>query len=187
VGFQTVYDAVSAALQYVAASRDNTRKLQDSGTPDTYPPMYVWEPRSIEYGDEKGPGENWGTRNPKALQLDAHVWDVACWGATRTDCERMRLALMRAVRDAGFGPGGCEFGSATWAYPEWSRNGYALVQSMTVYVPAVSVEVPTATGTSIPETDVANDVIETVSITAVDPRDATDAVEGDGILQGGEE
>ena len=41
-------------------------------------------------------------------------------------------------------------------------------------------------GTGIPSTDVINDTIETVTITAVNPLDSAGSVEGDDLLDGGE-
>lgn len=182
--FQTIYDTVTTTLQYVADSVDNPRKLSDdAATANTDPPLYVWEPVSIDDASDKG--ENFGTRNPRAYGYDAHNWNVGCWGATRSDCETLRLALIRAVRE-GVNVRNYVLGSAQWAYPEWSRVGYVLLVPVTVYLPQVAVEIPTAAGTGIPETDVINDMQETVEITTVNPTDTTGAVANDGTLQGGE-
>ena len=183
--FSTIYTEVIDRLQYVADSTDNPRKLDDnSATADTAPPLYVWDPQGIsETSDDIGLAL--GNQNPKAYALDAHLWTVACWGATRDDCERMRLALIRAMREA-IGGKSYRVGNAQWGYADWARSGYVLAVPLTVYVPQVAVEIPDGAGTGIPETDVINDVTETVTITAVDPLDDAGAVAGDDILEGGE-
>lgn len=183
--FSTIYDAVTATLQYVAASVDNPRKLSsDSADADIVPPLYVWDPIGINDAPKRG--EMTGSANPKGLGYDAHEWEVACWGATRADCERMRAALIRAMREEVGAGGNIEHGKAQWGYADWARNGYVLAVPLTVYLPLVAPEIPTATGTGIPEDDVSDDTTETVTITSLNPLDTTGAVEGDDELQGGE-
>lgn len=183
--FSTVYTEVTTRLQYVADSVDNPRALSDdTATADLIPPLYVWDPQDITpaSGDI---GLLLGNQNPKAYALDAHNWLVACWGATRDDCERMRSALITAVRLAMQGPS-YRIGSAQWGYADWARSGYVLAVPLTVFMPQVSASIPDGAGTGIPSTDVINDVIETVTITAVNPLDSAGSVEGDDLLDGGE-
>lgn len=183
--FSTHYTAITTALQYVAASVDNPRELSsDNATANINPPLYVWDPQSISDAGKRG--ELTGNSNPKGLGYDAHLWTVWCWGATRDDCERMRAALIRAVREELGGGGNISVGAAQWDYPDAARNGYVLAIPLTFYLPLVSVEIPTGAATGIPEDDLTNDTYETVTITAINPLDTTGAVAGDDELQGGE-
>lgn len=182
--FATIYTEITTRLQYVAASIDALELLRaDAAAPNDRPPLYIWDAESIDEADSDG--QNYGSRNPKAYGNDAHVWTIHMWGATRTDCERMRGALVRSTREAVNGRS-YKLGKATWGFPDWSRTGFVLSLEMTVHMPLVAVEVPTAAGTGIPSTDVTNDTEATVTITAVTPLDTTGAVAGDGTLQGGE-
>lgn len=184
MAFAAIYTSVATKLATVAASVSNPRKLSDDGaTANVTPPLYVWDPQSIALtsGDFSG-----GNSNPKAWGTKAFLCDVACWGATLTDAERLYDALLTALRTQLVGKN-FDVGTAQIAYPEWSRVGFVLVTPVTFYYAAVAVEIPDSLGEyPNPETDINDAVEETVTITSVTPHDNTDAIAGDGILQGGE-
>jgi len=185
MAFAAIYTSVSTKLATVAPSIENPGKLSnDAGTANTEPPAYVWDPQSITLDD--GTPHTGGNRNPKSYGTKAFLCDIACWGATLTDAERLYDALLTALRIQLVGKN-YDVGRALFAEPSWSRVGFVLVVPVTFYSAAVVVEIPDVlAGNPIPETDVVNDVQETVTITSVTPHDNTGAIAGDGILQGGE-
>lgn len=186
MAFSSIYTSVSTKLATVAASVINPRSLSnDASAPNVEPPLYVWDPQSIAL-DNTIPLAG-GNRNPKAWSTKAYIWDVACWGATLNDAERLYDTLLTALRTQLVGAN-FEVGTAAVTYPEWSRVGYVIVVPVTFFSAAVVVEIPDTLATNpIPEDDVNNAVEETVTITSVTPHDNTGAIEGDGILQGGED
>jgi hypothetical protein len=185
MAFDAIYTSVATKLATVAPSTDNPRKLSDdAATANVTPPRYVWDPQNIRE-DFKHPLAG-GNINPKAYGVDAHLWNIACWGATRADCERMRLALITALHGQLLGRN-FALGVSSWDYEAWSRIGFVLVVQVTFFTAQVSVEIPDASAANqIPETDVNDAVEETVTITSVTPHDNTGAIAGDGIMQGGE-
>lgn len=184
MALSAIYTSVSTKLATVAASLDNPRKLSnDAGTAHVAPPLYVWDPQSIALTEGNFAG---GNSNPKAWGQKTWLCDVACWGATLTDAERLYDALLTALRIQLVGKN-FDVGTAQVAYPQWSKVGFVLVTPISFHYAAVAVEIPDSLSAyPNPEADVSNAVEETVTITSVTPHDNTGAVAGDGILQGGE-
>lgn len=134
-----IIEPVAALLAHAAPTTIGRRALPRHAVP----PRYVWVPEQIT---QTGPGAVGG--NPRSLGDDLKVVAVHCWGHDLAHAERLRQALLTALRQV-VGGRNYEIGTSTCEEPEDIHLGYLIVVSLTVRMPLPEALFPTAQGDPI--------------------------------------
>ena len=161
---------VAAALVGIAQLKEGRSHLSDLD--DT--PRYVWCRTMITPSNRKA--------DAGSLQEDRYDNEVHCWGASYDDVDRMRQALVQAVRSAVGGRNYVEVRS-TFSDDATSERGFLLVVQLAIFKQmkratiATTVPQVLAPSTTVTDTTATEVTIETVEF------DTAGAASGDGLLQ----
>lgn len=152
---------ITDELQYVAPMQFT---IKDRNWNEDPPKYYVY-PRSIQSAMPMGPGRS---SNPRILHKDTHSLEFHCYGRDLPETERLRQALVTAVRKVVQGHS-YELGSSSWIDTPNLQLGYVLVCPIDIWLALPEADLPTVGTPPQPVGDLTN---PEVKITDVGPDDS---------------